>query len=61
MQYYRTSEILTEGQLKNIAQELWVTSQNGNIEFTVEPDEQFVVYAHVIDRAGNEIYISSMA
>lgn len=59
VQYYRTSEILTEGQLKNIAQELWVTSQNGNIEFTVEPDEQFVVYAHVIDRAGNEIYISS--
>lgn len=59
IEYYKTDSVLTENQLKTDQGILWVQGVNGKTTFDVAPDEQFIVYAHIVDRAGNETYISS--
>lgn len=58
--YFKSNKILTLDQVK--AFDKWSTvEKKKNSEFTYEviPDEQFVVYAKIVDNAGNEHYMSS--
>lgn len=53
IEYYKTSEIINEDDIKNI------TSWTEGSEFSVSPDEKFIVYAKVTDNAGKVGYFSS--
>lgn len=56
--YFRSDKILTLAQVEKY--DKWSTVENtNNLKFTVKPDEQFVVYAKIFDKAGNYHYISS--
>ncbi len=59
VEHFRSSEVLTLAQVK--ASEEWITveSRKSRVTYTVEPDERFIVYVHVVDKSGNEIYLSS--
>jgi hypothetical protein len=58
IEYFRTPDALSLDQL--IAKATgWTQGNTDNIPFTVSPDEQFIVYAHVVDTAGNDIYLNS--
>ena len=60
VEHFRSSELLSleEGQ----ESDAWIQAEldaNGTFTYQVEPDERFVVYVHLVDRAGNEAYLSS--
>ena len=45
-----TKNVLTDGN---------TMAPNTTFEFEVAPNEKFIVYVHVVDKAGNDIYLSS--
>lgn len=53
--YYKTNEAKSEDVIKGLADSNWT---EGN-SFNVSSDEQFIVYAKAVDKAGNATYISS--
>lgn len=55
MKFYKTDKPLTPAQLYDLPESSWVDVNT----FTVQPDERFIIYARVMDRAGNEVFISS--
>ena len=59
VEHFRSAEALTLAQVK--ASTEWIKVENKKAEFSydVEPDERFIVYVHIVDRAGNERYLSS--
>jgi hypothetical protein len=59
IEYYKTDSILTENQLRYDSTIQWSRGVNGLTSFTVAPDEKFIVYAHVVDKAGNETFVAS--
>ena len=56
-EYFRAFEVYTEAQLRNVTN--WSALKTGTDNFSVSPNEKFIVYAHFVDMAGNELYISS--
>lgn len=59
VKHFRSDTILTLDQVKNSTEWIDVTENKNSFSYDVDPDEQFVVYVHVIDMAGNELYVSS--
>lgn len=57
VEYLITSLTLNASQLSK--QSNWIKCKNNRYEFTLSPNNKFIVYMHVIDKAGNEKYISS--
>ncbi len=57
IEHFKSDEVLTLAQVK--AYENWTVENGTKFSYTVEPDERFIVYVHVVDKSGNEIYISS--
>lgn len=58
VEHFRNDEALTLAQVK--ASDKWIQSDKKSLfSYTVEPDERFIVYVHVVDKSGNEIYLSS--
>ncbi len=51
--YYKTAEPISQAEVEGLADEKWINS----MEFMVEPNEQYVVYERIIDRAGNVRFI----
>ena len=61
IEYFRTENVVTDITADNI---VWSNStKNSNTKdafgFEVEPNEKFIVYVHIVDKAGNDIYLSS--
>ena len=58
IKYFKTA---TPVSLKEIMEksEGWTVFQGDKTSFRVQPDEQFIVYASIVDKAGNVTYISS--
>lgn len=58
IKYFRTDKPVS---LKELVEksEGWTVAQGNKASFKVTPDEQFIVYATIIDMAGNATYISS--
>lgn len=61
IEYFRTENVVTDITADNI---VWSDStKNSNTKdafsFVVEPNEKFIVYVHIVDKAGNDIYLSS--
>lgn len=54
-EYYKAYEPMSKDEVKGLSDDEW-TAGDG---FTVEPDEQFVSYLKVTDKAGNVDYFSS--
>ena len=54
-EYYKAYEPMSKDEVKGLSDDEW-TAGDG---FTVEPDEQFVPYLKVTDKAGNVDYFSS--
>lgn len=59
LEYFRSDTPMTLEAVK--AHSEWTKADNSNRSFSsdVNPDERFVVYIHVTDKAGNELYLSS--
>lgn len=58
VEHFRSDEVLTLAQVK--ASDKWTKSDKKSaFKYIVEPDERFIVYVHVVDKSGNEIYLSS--
>jgi len=60
VEHFRSSEILSLEEVQE--SDAWIQAEldaNGTFTYQVEPDERFVVYVHLVDRAGNEAYLSS--
>ena len=53
--YFKSYSALTKEELNNLQESDWVKGTS----LIVNPDEQFVIYARIIDRAENKTYISS--
>lgn len=51
--YYKTHDQISEKALMDLDEDEWIKSTS----FSVSPNEQFVVYGRVIDRAGNVRYL----
>ena len=62
IEYFRTENIVTNITAPGIT---WSNSTKGldanrdTFEFEVAPNEKFIVYVHVVDKAGKDIYLSS--
>ncbi len=62
IEYFRTENIVADITDSNIT---WsnstkaLTDGRDEFKFEVEPNEKFIVYAHIVDKAGNDIYMSS--
>lgn len=62
IEYFRTENIVTDITAPEIT---WSNSTKGldanrdTFEFEVAPNEKFIVYVHVVDKAGKDIYLSS--
>ena len=61
IEYFRTENVVTDITADNI---VWSNSTKDSntkdaFSFEVEPNEKFIVYVHIVDKAGNEIYLSS--
>lgn len=61
IEYFRTENVVTDITADNI---VWSNStKDSNTKdafgFEVEPNEKFIVYVHIVDKAGNDIYLSS--
>ena len=59
VEHFRSDKILTLEEVKSSTEWINVTGDKSLITYEVKPDEQFVVYVHVVDMAGNEHYVSS--
>lgn len=60
VEYFRGDRILTLEEVKaSTAWQQVKLDENGCFVDTVKPDERFVVYVHIEDKAGNHHYISS--
>ena len=59
IEHFRSPEILTLEEVKAWTNWINVDETKRTFGFTVNPDEQFIVYAHIVDKAGNELYLSS--
>lgn len=58
VEHFRSDEVLTLAQVK--ASDKWIKAdKKSSFSYTVNPDERFIVYVHVVDKSGNEIYLSS--
>lgn len=57
VEYYESTEALTEEQVKNLAEDDWTEGDRVNV--TLEDAKHFVYYARITDHAGNQICISS--
>ena len=56
IEYFRTETMVTDLTAATIA---WTTLADSGFLFEVAPNEKFMVYVHVVDKSGNEIYLSS--
>ena len=62
IEYFRTENVVADITDSNIT---WTDSTKALTEgrdafqFEVEPNEKFIVYVHIVDKAGNDIYLSS--
>lgn len=61
LEYFRTENVVTDITADNIT---WSNSTKASntkdaFSFEVEPNEKFIVYVHIVDKAGNDIYLSS--
>lgn len=62
IEYFRTENVVVDITDSNIT---WSNSTKAlsegrdEFKFEVEPNEKFIVYAHIVDKAGNDIYMSS--
>ena len=54
--YYISNEALTEDAVKGIDSASWTEYDD---KFSINPDNTYVIYAKVVDKAGNTIYIST--
>lgn len=59
VEHFRSSEVLTLAQVKACEDWVKVDGKKSRFTYTVNPDERFIVYVHVVDKSGNEIYLSS--
>ncbi len=50
--YYKTSEYLTRSQFDSLKNSQWIAGTS----FSVSPNEQYVVYQKIVDKAGNITY-----
>lgn len=57
VEYLITSLTLNASQLSK--QSNWIKCAKNRYEFTLSPNNKFIVYMHIVDKAGNEKYISS--
>lgn len=62
IEYFVSEEIITEINKMNDID--WVSTKDltegrDAFQFEVEPNEKFIVYVHIVDKAGNDIYLSS--
>ena len=60
VEHFRSNRILSLNQVKQSNQ--WkkaALDRTGAFSYHVKPDERFVVYVHIVDKAGNERYLSS--
>lgn len=61
IEYFRTENVVTDITADNI---VWSDSTKDSntkdaFAFEVAPNEKFIVYAHIVDKAGNDVYLSS--
>ena len=54
--YYISNEALTEDEIKALDETSWAEYNN---KFSINPDNTYVIYAKVVDKAGNTTYIST--
>ena len=57
VEYLRTDKIYNETQAAKAAG--WMRADNLSTSFSISPDEKVIIYVHIVDKAGNETYISS--
>lgn len=57
--YFRTNNPMSLDAVKAHTEWTRADSTERSYSFNVDPDERFVVYIHVVDKAGNELYLSS--
>ena len=57
--YFRTNTPMSLDAVKAHTEWTRADSTERSYSFNVDPDERFVVYIHVVDKAGNELYLSS--
>ncbi len=58
VKYFRTDTPMTLSEVK-AKSDGWTSISGGDTSFKVPPDEQFIVYSNIVDKAGNSVYISS--
>lgn len=62
IEYFRTENVVTDITASDIT---WtdstkdLTTGRDAFQFEVKPNEKFIVYVHIVDKAGNDIYLSS--
>lgn len=59
IEHFRSAEPLTLAQVKASTKWISENADKRTFSYMVEPDEKFIVYVHIVDKAGNECYISS--
>ena len=56
--YYNSNEALQEDAVKALADDKWTEIANGG-SYNIDAENNYVVYAKITDKSGNETYISS--
>jgi len=56
IQYYKTKDILSENACGQLSDDSWTDYEAA---FDIHPDEAFIIYVKIIDKAGNVAYLSS--
>lgn len=59
IEHFRSSELLPLDEVTQYEEWISVDRNSRTFFYEVALDESFVVYVHVVDRAGNELYLSS--
>lgn len=59
VEHFRSAEALTFAQVVESTEWIKIEKNKSVFSYNVEPDERFIVYVHVVDKAGNELYLSS--
>jgi hypothetical protein len=58
IEHFRSPEILSLEEVKAWTNWINVDETKRTFDFTVNPDEQFIVYVHIVDKAGNVVLAS---
>ena len=59
IEHFRTDEPMTEAEVRAYTNWISVGNNKQTFSYNVHSDERFIVYVHIVDKAGNELYLSS--